>query len=289
MTEIPPLSSSVCIVSSFKRWIDLYCHHLLSYTPSTVSIESSQDLDDYVQMQQMQSLFSDAPKISHLSFKKITQLKSALSQLKQPHILSISQLSKAQMKSIQTSNLTIKDMQYPKRADLQTTVHMFAKAKNSHCNFTHLLQSANDNPDEILEACDRQHLLNLNESDNQTKTAANVKSFDLLPLIYQMKPQAITNIIAHLTDEDLLAAYWQICKHFYLLTLHPELSTPQLMQLTPWRSLHPQIKIWQRQHHRHLRKYLEICHRIEMAIKGSHDINIRCLVLDLAIRAGQSK
>ena len=286
---MPEINSPVCIISPHKRWIDIYCHHLLSYTPSTIAIESEQDIEDHIQMQQMQSLFSEKKAIPHLSFKKITQLKSAIKNIKTPHVFSISQLSKAQIKSIQGNDrLVIKDMQYPKRSDMQTAINMFAKSKNSTCSFTHLLKSTNDNLDEILEACERQHLLNLKPNSKQAQTATHVKGFDLLPLIYQMQPQAIANMVSHLTDEDLMVVYWQICKHFYILSLYP-ISTPQLMQITPWRSLHPQIKIWQRRHQRNLRQYMQMCHRIELTIKGATDLNTRNLIFDLVIKAGQAQ
>ncbi len=281
---------TICLVSPYRRWIDLYCQILAGNRSVTHQhIETEKQLQEHIQSTQHNSLFSDNP-FYHLSFNKPALLSQSIKLNTAAIFLSINQMSYAQIKSLSKLQITIKDMQYPSRSDLQTVIHHFAKQRKTSCSFNHLLQEHSSNIDDILEACERQYLLSLDLQNNE-KTAiyhSSPNGFRIAEFIYREDPSAIKRILDRLDPQQMTSAYWLIVKQLGVFSQSPELTSAELMQISPLRSLHTIIKTWYSRHRKKITQYRQMCIQIEEKMKGSKGPDLEQLIMFLFLSMGRS-
>jgi hypothetical protein len=289
MSKNPLLSQCVCLISPYKRWIDLYCQTTMG-TDALQSkvIDNAQQLNEHLSEQSNGDLFGEKT-FFHLQFKQFSTLKLALS-IKSHHIFSITSATKPQIQSLAKASMPVKVMQYPKRSDLQTMVHQFAKQKNIQIPLTHLLEGHDDNIDNILEACEREHLLSLNQSPvthHNPVHSTTTRGFDICKLIYQSALKDIATLVQGLNHTEMNSAYWLITKHLHIHHQSSTLSGADLMKLTPFKPLHASINQWHAKHQKHLVSYLKLAWQFESKMKGGVGSDLKTILLDLALKMGQ--
>lgn len=283
------LSQCVCLISPYKRWIDLYCQTTIG-TNSLHSkvIDNAQQLNEHLSEQSTGDLFGERP-FFHLQFKQFSTLKLALS-IQSHHIFSITSATKPQIQGLTKSSILVKVMQYPKRSDLQTLVHQFAKQKNIQIPLTHLLETQDDNIDNILEACEREHLLSLSQSTLSNRNQVHrttTRGFDICKLIYQSALKDIVTLVQGLNPSEMNSAYWLITKHLHIHHQASTLTHTDLMKLTPFKPLHASITRWHLTHQKYLTKYLKLAWQFESKMKGGVGSDLKTILLDLALKMGQ--
>lgn len=251
-------------------------------------IDNAQQLNEHLMRQDNGDLFGEKA-FYHLHFKQFSVLKQALS-IKTHHIFSIALATKAQIQILSKEGLNVKVMQYPKRSDLQTLIYQFATLKNIQTPLNHLLESQDDNIDNILEACEREHLLSL--ANHQVTHSHHVHStttrgFDICKLIYQSASKDIKLLVQGLNATEMNSAYWLICKHLHIHHQNSALSSAELMKLTPFKPLHTAISQWHLKHQRKIPEYLKLAWQFESKVKGGIGSELKIILLELALKMGQ--
>lgn len=289
MSKNPLLTQCICLISPYRRWIDLFCQTFTSQTQlQHRTIENDQQLTEHLLLQSNGDLFGHQS-FYHLHFKQFATLKQALS-IRSQHIFSIDSATKLQIQTLAATSITIKIMQYPKRSDLQTIIHQFAQQKNMTTSLNHLLEGHDDHIDHILEACEREHLLSLNPSPTSDKNqvhSTSSRGFDICKLIYQFNTKQIATLIHELDVNEMMSAYWLICKHLHIHHQTPSLSGSDLIKLTPFKPIHSSIEQWHKQHKKKLAQYLQLAFKFENKLKGGIGSDLKIILLELALKMGQ--